>query len=446
MNLVERIGQSLSGLEVTPKRIWVAFSGGMDSTVLLHLMAETKSRGLFDAELQAIHINHHLHPQSSTWAQHVKQVAGTLNIHCVVREVAITGTNNLEAKARDARRGVFEAVVEVGDLLVTAHHQQDQAETLLLQLLRGSGVAGLAAMPESTTFGQGQKLRPLLNVDQQQLVTYAKANQLSWIDDPSNQALRFDRNFLRHRVMPVLQARWPQAVKSISRTAKHCAQSLQLEQNYARTLLGNAAEPLDLVAAAKLEQAEQRLVLRSWLTAQGHQPLPSAAVLSQIGKQAFTAAKDSQLTIELGRTGTIKRHQGELYYLQRTALHRLEQAWLPLSWDMQQPLQLPHQLGYLGLHEQWGQGLSREKLAGKMLSVRQRQGGERLQPVGRIGSHPLKKLLQEANIQPWLRQALPLLYLDDELVAVADLMVSEKFAAAPDEPGLVVELSTVEMV
>jgi len=201
--LLQQLGEALQ--QIPANRYWVAFSGGIDSHVLLDAMATLRPQ--LSATLNAVHVNHGLNAKAAQWAAHAVSVCELLDIPCHVFNVNASAKKgeSPEAAARDARYHTFSALIEAGDVLLTAHHREDQAETLLLQLVRGAGPHGLAAMPLSRSFSNGQLARPLLAVEQALINDYAAEKALLWVEDPSNQELGFERNFLRHEVMPILK-------------------------------------------------------------------------------------------------------------------------------------------------------------------------------------------------------------------------------------------------
>jgi tRNA(Ile)-lysidine synthase len=228
MSLESFMQQALS-LQSIKGRLLVAFSGGLDSTVLLHLMAQAKRELKLPASIIAVHVNHQLSVNANSWERHCESVCERLQIDCRSARVDINQNGKgLEAAAREARYKVFEAFIEPKDTLLMAHHRNDQAETFLLRLMRGAGVLGLSAMPVERALGTGQIWRPLLNVSRDELEAYANKNKLQWVEDDSNLSLNFDRNFLRHKIIPTLLSRWPQAIKQLQVTTARLDETQQL--------------------------------------------------------------------------------------------------------------------------------------------------------------------------------------------------------------------------
>lgn len=452
---------------------WVAYSGGRDSHVLLHALAAARER--LPGPLGAVHVNHNLQPGAGAWGQHCGAVCADLGIAYCGLSVQAGGRpgESPEAAARAARYQALTEALPPGHALLTAHHRDDQAETLLLQLLRGAGPKGLAAMPADAAFGRGRLVRPLLGFGQAELSAYADRHGLAWVEDPSNACIDYDRNFLRHRVLPLLRARWPALGAVLARGAAHQADAAALLDELAELDLEAAASGRAVVPAAvragdprmhgdaaggsgddacgvaraassiadaplsasrllALSAPRRANLLRRWLRRQGA-PTPSTAVLARIDRDLLQAAGDAQPCVAWG-TVRLRRYRDRLF------LDRRSEA--PPSagrdWSGTEPLNLPE--GILTPVPAVGTGVARHHLAtggsGRRLQVRFREGGERLQPAGRRGHHTLKHLFQEAGVPPWERARVPLIYRDDRLLAVAGYWVCEGFQAAADEPGV----------
>jgi tRNA(Ile)-lysidine synthase len=424
------------------QRLIVGYSGGLDSHVLLHLLA-TQRHLWSQRTLMAVYVNHGLQPAATAWGEHCRHICQQLDVPfriLLVKAQAAPGESP-EAAARQARYTALAAELESDAALLTAHHRDDQAETLLLQLLRGAGPHGLAAMPTVAPLGQGWLLRPLLDADRADLRAYAHDQQLHWIDDASNADPDFDRNYLRHRIMPLLRERWPATNRVLARSAHHCAEVANWLDAEADADLARAAavqpDGLHLPALCALSEPRQRNLLRRWLRKLGL-PVPDARQLHHILHDAVTAGRDRQPWIRW-RGGEARRYRDTLYALPPLAPHDARQVftWQAVANDYP-PLELPG-LGTLQLQNVIGAGLRGEALAGATLTVGFRQGGERFRPVGRAHSQELKKLLQDAGIPPWQRDRLPLLFLGSEekrhLLAVVGLGIAADHAAAPDQPG-----------
>ncbi len=417
------------------RRCWVAYSGGVDSTVLLHALAQMRPQ-LPGTELVAVHVDHGLQPDSADWASHCVGVCRALGVPCHTLRVqakALRGQSP-EAAAREARYRALADLLGEDQMLCTAHHQDDQAETLLLQLLRGAGPAGLSGMAQRRRFGRGWLIRPLLAFTRTELRDFARARGLTWVEDTTNSTTTPDRNYLRHEVMPVLRARWPGLSRVLARSAKHCAECTLLGDRLAESDLAAvaAASPGTLAAdrLLALDAARQRNVLRFWLRAQGL-PMPPAARLESLRTDLLSARADRN-PVARWTGAEVRRYQGCLHAMEPLPPHDRAQT---LGWDLERPLALPH--GTLSITMVQGGGLAAALRGREPVTVRFRCGGERCRPAGRRHAWDLKRLLQESGIPPWERDRIPLVYLGRALAAVGDLWVCEPFAARASEQGLV---------
>lgn len=431
----------LSTLQTLPaaQRYWVALSGGCDSMALLHAMATLRPR-LAPASLGSVHVDHSLHPDSAAWAQHCRAFAAGLGVECVVLRVdARPGPGqSREAAARTARYRALANWLQPGDVLLTAHHREDQAETVLLQLMRGAGSAGLAAMPVHTSLGAGVLARPLLTVPRDALRSYATHYDLVWVEDPSNFDTSLDRNYLRHEIMPRLRMRWPAADVNLSRAAQHQGETTGLLEALARYDLQRVqaahAGVLRIDRLLELDEPRQRNALRGWLRERGL-PLPSARILRQIGTDVLRAGWDREPCVTWSGA-QVRRYRNGLYAMT---------PWVPiaaatsLEWRPHEgPLRLPHDGSELHAHHAPGRGLRYDPSQGP-LRIRFRQGGERCRPTGAAHTRTIKALFQERGVPPWERDRTPFIYVDDTLAAVADHWVCADHAAGASETGLVIE-------
>lgn len=407
-------------------RLLVAYSGGRDSHVLLHRLA-SEPRISQHYRLQAVHINHGLQGAANDWAEHCARVCHTLGVEfgCLAVDARPRSGDSLEAAARTQRYQALAALLDTHSAVLTAHHQGDQAETVLLALLRGSGPRGLAAMPMSRALGRGWLLRPLLHCRSAELSQYARQHGLIWIEDPSNTDRRHARNLLRQQIVPQLQTHWPGLEPTLSRVAAHAAEASGVLDELAVADLAElqtADHSLALQPFQHLTPARQRNALRHWVHSCGLPP-PSTQQLQQVLSELLPAAADRQPCVRWPGA-ELRRYRQQLYALTPQPLLTHE----PTPWpDPCQPLRLPN-----GDRLRWvpqaGKGLRPSTLTA--LCVRYRQGGERFHPHGRRHSQSLKKLLQEAHIPPWERQRLPLLYCGKRLAAVPGIGVAHDLAAS----------------
>lgn len=404
---------------VAPGMRVVACSGGLDSSVLLAALTRLHAEAGC-APPRVVHLDHGLQAGSARWADAVRRICEASGAPCSVIHLDVTRTDaGLEADARRARYAAFATLLQPGEHLLLAHHRDDQVETVLLRLLRGAGPAGLAAMPARRALGRGWLLRPLLELDRSVLEAAAIEAGLEIHEDPSNALLDFDRNYLRHSVLPLIERRWPGHRRTISRAAELCRE----QETALQGLLGPAPRclPVSMLTASPALAAVR---LRQWLATQGVR-VPSRDRLEEILRQAEARA-DASVRVVVG-DHEVRRFAGALHLVPRERPAPPEEA---VPWRPPTELQLPN--GRLGAVEVTGRGLRQDV---GTLRVDHRRGGERLRPAGRAGHGRLKQLLQEAGVPPWERDRLPLLWREGELVAIADLYVAEGWQAGPGEPG-----------
>src|SRR3990167_5659671 len=418
---------------------WIAYSGGLDSHVLLHLCAQL--REFLPLKITAIHVNHQLSPHASSWAVHTERVCRELQVSYILRTIQLLPQRGVspEALAREKRYQVFADCLGDGDMLLTAHQQDDQAETVLLQLLRGAGPKGLSAMPVVKLFSPGWHGRPLLDFTREVLQHYAENVQLEWIDDESNLDLAFSRNFLRHEVVPLLRQQWPAITQALARVATNCAETQALLEQIGKEDLASVASShaachselsptLSVQRLLQLDPARQRLALRTWLQQLGY-PSPPSLKMQTLQRDILLAHWDSVPCLKWGKV-ELRRYRDELHVMSVIVPLDSQARYM---WDGNQPLTLPG-IGYLITEKNKGQGIRRDA----MMSVQFRQGGERVYVRGH--HHSLKKLWQEWNVPSWLRSRLPLIYMKDELVAIPGFFMRQDYMARDEETGLAIKL------
>ena len=424
-------------LETLPgrKQFLLAYSGGLDSHVLLHLMARLCAEAGYS--LRAVHVNHNIHVQSGAWASHCQQVCHTLGITLETLDVDASepGGEGPEAWARHKRYAAFEAIISAGEVLLTAHHQDDQLETFLLRLLRGAGALGLGAMRPVREFGKGLHARPLLRHSRARLRDYAEYHQLNWIEDPSNADRHFDRNYLRHEVLPLIAGRWPSYALPVSRTIELMAETQELLEQLARLDLQDCATPdphtLSLGQVRQLSPSRQKNLLRYWCRSLKLPP-PDSRQSARILADLIRARPDANALVSW--PGAALRCYGDGIQLVEP-LAPVDSSAV-YAWDFRHPCRL--QDGELTAEAGRGDGLPQARCAGARVEVRYRRGGEKLRLPGRTHRHKLKKLFQDANIPPWLRGRIPLIYVDDKLAMVAGCWTDADFLAGDDEPSWII--------
>lgn len=402
--------------------VCVAFSGGLDSTVLLHWLAAQPA--VREGGLRAVHVHHGLQAQADDWAAHCRTICAALDVPLEVRRVQVAMDAGLgpEAAARQARHAEFAAVLHAGEWLALAQHRDDQAETFLLRALRASGPDGLAAMRPLRPFAAGMLWRPLLATPRAALLAWAQAHGLHWIEDPSNADTALDRNFLRHRLLPLLRERWPQADAALARSAGLCADAIELLDDTDRAALdacridATTLRASDLLALPAPRRAR---VLRRWIAGLDLPPLPAAG-LDAIERDLLQTSADAQARFDW-RDASVRRWRDLLHAGRRRP--PLPGDW-HCDWDGSAPLPLPGGGRLLLLPHGGGD------LAHRPMRVHARRGGERIRLPGRPHAHALKHVLQQRDVPPWQREHLPLLSdPDGTLLAAADIALSAGFDA-----------------
>lgn len=415
------------------ERFLVAFSGGADSHALLHALVSLE----LPQEILALHVNHGLSPNADNWQLHCEAVCRELHVpFCAERARIQRDGTGLENAARQARYDIFARHVLPGDVLLMAHHADDQIETFFLRLLRGAGVRGLGGMPEWRAIGQGCLYRPWLDRARCELRHYAREQDLVWVEDESNVDLQFDRNYLREQVLPVLQARWPQTTQSIARSMAWCGEADAVTDELA-DIDYFACYPhaerygysLAFAYLRGLSRARRRNVLRLWLTRCGI-PVPGHRILDAMQLQMMDSRSDASPLVEWD-VWQCRRYQGRLYVMQQLPALDSERSWQCLVGEV---LEEPA-FGELSFAASSGQGMRLDPQ--RPLTVNFAREGLRCRPCGREHSQSLKKLFQEFGVPPWLRERTPLIYQDEQLLAVGDWWVCAEAAVGEQETGYV---------
>lgn len=412
---------AIEGLEASPGRVIVAYSGGCDSHVLLHYLAAALNRSV-----EALHINHGLHAEADSWQEHCEQVCDSLNVPLTSFAVEVDRSGSLETNAREARYLVFEQFLESGDRLLLAHHQDDQIETLFLNLTSGRAPLGLLGMPQQRSCGFGTIERPCLKEPQQTLLDYAEAQGLVWIEDPSNQDTQHTRNLIRHEVMPILKSHWPDINSRLESALDHTAEvmnGLEAQATMDLEAMQNGPGVLDLNSLRSLTEVRRHGCLRQFLAQVGYTKLPSQKTLKEMEKVLLFHSSG----FDLGEW-FLQSHDQKLYLSQQVDLQ--QEAVVPLQGQA-------FSGGFVSANITKGQGLS---VPANQLRCQIRLGGESILKRGH--HHKLKNLFQENRYPPHVRNHVPLIWLDDVCVGVCGIpdwgiqgVVADEYCVADDEFG-----------
>jgi len=437
--LPSHVACNLQGAGLSGRRVTVGLSGGIDSVVLLDLLHRLSLTWQF--ELSAVHVNHQLQPEAGKWAAFCRRYCAGLGVPLKVKKVTVAAGNSLEGAARAARYEVL--LQQPADFLALAHNADDQAETVLLHLLRGSGIRGLAAMRMSGappfaaaagTVGPTHLLRPLLDVPRAEIAQYAATRGLQWMEDPSNADTRLLRNFIRHAVLPQLVSRMPGCRGALERAAAHAAEASDLLDELAVQDGASAWQEhgLRLAALRSLPAARAKNLLRCYLAAEGVQ-VPAAGRLEEALRQAVAAGSDHGLQVAFGER-ELRCSGGILRVVPRRAP---PDAGVACVWMGETRLVLPQFDGVLHMRRRRGAGISLARLANSTVVVRPRKGGERLQPDPGRPRRSVKNLLQEQAMPPWERARLPFIFAGERLVCVPGIGIDCEYQAVAGESAVV---------
>jgi len=438
--LAARLDRELARRVRPGARLTIALSGGIDSSVLLDLLAQRAA----EFRLSCLHVNHGLSPNAAAWARSCRKLAAQYGVPCRVRKVDLGPYRGLgrEGAARAARYAAFGA--ERADFVVLAQHQDDQAETVLIQLLRGGGLPGLAAMPAAGESGDANGpalLRPLLGASRAEIEAYARSRGLRWIDDESNADEALARNFVRRRVMPLLRELNPAADAMLARSARHLAEADSLLGELAaidaRACMEQGRLPVD--ALRRLGAARARNLLRWFIRAHGLE-VPGSAEMDEVLRQVIGARRDAALRFNFGGAD-LRRYRGALWLAPSEGPPSRDGRWI---WHGERVWRLPEFGGLLRFGRVKGAGLRAVAAEAGRITLRRRAGGESMRP--RVGGprRTVKKLLQEHGVPPWERERLPLVYCDDELVCLPGVAVEAAWQAGPGERGLSIAWERVQ--
>jgi tRNA(Ile)-lysidine synthase len=437
LDVVDKAFVSLLASSKKMKSMTVALSGGVDSVVLLHLLHQLQKTQKFT--LKASHVHHGLSKNADKWVKFCEKLCTKLSVPLDVHYIKLPQKSSLgiEGEARQLR---YERLLtSKTDLVVLAHHEDDQAETFLLQLIRGAGVKGLSSMAH---FDDTRRLwRPLLNTSRIDIESYAKKHQLKWIEDESNQNIDFDRNFIRSKVLPILKKRFNHIIKVISRSSSHLAEAQSLLDDLAKLDLKNSLKSsnykhkLQVKTLEKLSLSRAKNVLRFWLEI-NDQLMPSKDLLDELLRQVLMAKKDATIKIQLSKEFEIRRYQDEIYIVPK---NKNIQKNYEMIWSGELEIILPNGQK-LTFKKVKGRGINLKFLEHQKLKIRNRQGGESFKPESKRPTKKIKQLLQESDLPSWEREFFPMVFVEDQLASVPNFGVDIKFQTSPKEFGLEVIL------
>ena len=436
------------------KHYLIALSGGLDSMALLQFavpyLLQTKN-----PKIQVVHIHHGLSANADDWAKHCLSVCNDLNLECYVERVSVVSEGQgIEAAARKMRYQVFEAYLSDNGVLLQGHHQNDQAETVLMRLMRGAGPEGLSGIPQQRDLSKGRLFRPWLGLSRGLLEQEVEKFPIAWVEDESNADLQFDRNFVRHEVLPLLETRWPKVLNSLSRTAKRSSQACQYllewcEAQKEGVLSKRYDQAIDLASLAKYSTQQQQLFVRYWFDYMQVEH-PSEKVFERLWSELIPAEKDAMPALRWGENH-LRRFNGCLFYLDAKAVDGRSYEYVLGSSSCVVSVRAK-ELEFVYLSSQQASEYSvvmregvllRTPLAEESLVLRSRRGGESIVLKGSTQNKALKKLLQAKKVEPWKRVQLPLVYYGSHLVmavfdSVSDSLLSSDALVVKGEAAILV--------
>jgi len=432
----------------------IALSGGLDSMALLQFAVPYLLQAKY-SKIQVIHIHHGLSANADDWAEHCQSVCGEMGLECFVERVSVVSEGQgVEAAARKARYQVFEAYLSSGSVLLQGHHQNDQAETVLMRLLRGAGPEGLSGIPQQRDLSKGSLFRPWLGLSRSLLEQEVAKFPITWVEDESNTDLQFDRNFVRHEVLPLLETRWPKVLNSLSRTAGRSSQAHQhllewCEAQKEEVLSKCYDRAIDLASLANYSIQQQRLFVRYWFDYMQVEH-PSEKVFERLWTELIPAEKDAMPSLRWG-DNHLRRFNGCLFYLDAKAVDGRSYEYVLGSSSCVVSVRAK-ELEFVYLSSQQASEYSvvmregvllRTPLAEESLVLRSRRGGESIVLKGSTQNKALKKLLQAKKVEPWKRVQLPLVYYGSHLVmavfdSVSDSLLSSDALVVKGEAAILV--------
>ena len=430
-NLNELITNEIASLGVT--KFTIALSGGVDSMVLLDLLSKAKRSS---DVIKAIHINHNLHESSKEWIDFAKDACKKYKLPLIIESINPKQEGfGLEAEAREQRYKKFKEIILDNECLLTAHHLDDQIETMLFRIFRGTGLDGLRSIRKKAKFGKGLLFRPLINIPREAIEQYAKLNDIKWIEDPSNKNIDFDRNYLRNNIVPSIKKRWPNAQKTITRLSSLAENNQKLLHELAKEDIGEIEKfnVLDIGILSNKSSLRINNIFR-FMILKNNMGIPSLKVLENGIETLINAKSDSPIITWDGFS--IRRYKNTLYFF-NPDLKQDEIRPLKMKWFIDETINLGGNRGSIQARFIKGQGIALNKCP-KSLEIKYRKGGEQIKPSGHKITKSLKNLFQENNVLPLVRDQIPLFYLDEELVSVGDLWFNQDYKAKKQEDGFLI--------
>ena len=430
-NIEAIISNEINSLD--SRKFLLAFSGGVDSMVLLDLLMNLVKES---DQLRVVHINHNLNEYSDDWAQFSSKVCEKYDLPLINASVKPKRQGKgLEADARALRYQSFREIIQDNEYLLTGHHQDDQMETLLYRIFRGTGIGGLRAIRRKTKFGKGFLYRPMLNVSRDKIEEYARLKNLKWICDSSNNDSSYDRNYLRKDIIPLIKKRWPSVEKKVSRLAVIAEQNQSLLNEFAIEDIGKLKNYSHLDAGTLSGKSYPRIVnIFRFMINKNNMGVPSMQVLNE-GIKTLMHSKSESPSMTWNDY-SIRRYKHRLYFL-NSSLNSPNNLLAEISWDIKKTINLGENLGSIQARFLTGDGISLNKCP-KSLAIKYRKGGEEIKPSGHKITKSLKNLFQENNVLPWVRDKIPLIYVDQELISVGDLWFNQDYKASNNEDGFLV--------
>ena len=430
-NLNELITNEIASLGVT--KFTIALSGGVDSMVLLDLLSKAKRSS---DVIKAIHINHNLHENSREWVDFAKDACKKYKLPLIIESIKPKQEGfGLEAEAREQRYKKFKEIILDNECLLTAHHLDDQIETMLFRIFRGTGLDGLRSIRKKAKFGKGLLCRPLINIPREAIEQYAILNDIKWIEDPSNNNIYFDRNYLRNNIVPSIKKRWPNAQKTITRLSSLAENNQKLLHELAKEDIGEIEKfnVLDIGILSNKSSLRINNIFR-FMILKNKMGIPSLKVLENGIETLINAKSDSPIITWDGFS--IRRYKNTLYFF-NPDLKQDEIRPLKMKWFIDETINLGGNRGSIQARFIKGQGIALNKCP-KSLEIKYRKGGEQIKPSGHKITKSLKNLFQENNVLPWVRDQIPLFYLDEELISVGDLWFNQDYKAKEQEDGFLI--------